>query len=395
MDEQVADTGKEELRDAIVARAEALYRDLELKAVRDWKAENPGGKAVGFLPVYIPREIVHAAGMLPVGIMGGGDAIDIVKGDAYYQSYICHIPRSTIELGLTGALDPLDGMVFPSICDVIRNLSGMWQILFPEKYVRYFDVPQDFSESIGGAFYERELRAFVAEMETLSGRTITEAALRQSIGLYNENRTLVRGLYEMRAREPWKVPSSELYLLMRAGNVLPVESHTAMLRDYMEAARASSRRPMDMARVALVGAFCEQPPVELIRTIERSGCYIVDDDWVLALRWIQGDVDTDGDPVRNLVRAFLTKSPACPSMYLAEGRKGEALLDSVRKVGAEGVIFAAASFCDPALLDQPMTMAAIKRAGIPTTSFLFAENTGQFQVIREQAGTFADSIKLS
>jgi len=31
---------------------------------------------------------------------------------------------------------------------------------------------------------------------------------------------------------------------------------------------------------------------------------------------------------------------------------------------------------------------------IPYTSFKYAENTGQFQSIREQAGTFADSVKL-
>jgi benzoyl-CoA reductase subunit C len=82
-------------------------------------------------------------------------------------------------------------------------------------------------------------------------------------------------------------------------------------------------------------------------------------------------------------------------MYLARGRKGDALIQSAREAGAEGVIFAAASFCDPALLDQPMTMKAAREAGIACTSFLFSENTGQFQVIREQAGTFADSIKLS
>ena len=96
----------------------------------------PGRKAIGYMPVYVPRELIHAAGMLPVGILGGGDQLEVIQGDAYYQSYICRIPRSTIELGLTGRLDCLDGMLFPSICDVIRNLSGMWQILFKDKYVQ-------------------------------------------------------------------------------------------------------------------------------------------------------------------------------------------------------------------------------------------------------------------
>ena len=47
-----------------------------------------------------------------------------------------------------------------------------------------------------------------------------------------------------------------------------------------------------------------------------------------------------------------------------------------------------------ALLDQPMAVAAIEDADVPWTAFKYAENTGQFHVIREQAGTFADSIKL-
>lgn len=379
---------------ALLAHAEALYRDLELGSVRAWKEAHPGAKAIGFMPVYVPRELIHACGMLPVGIMGGGD-MEIVRGDAYFQSYICHIPRSTLELGLNGSFSALDGMLFPSICDVIRNLSGMWQILFPDKFVRYVDVPQNFQEEIGGAFYARDLRLLLRELAGLGGKVPTDADLRHSIQLYNQNRALINSLYDLRAKQPWKVPSSELYLLLRAGNVLPVEEHTEMLQSYLELTLACPRPPLDMARVSLRGCFCEQPPYELVRTLERSGCYIVDDDWVLVSRWIQGEVPLEGDPVLNLVRAFLTLSPACPSMYLAEGKKGAALIDAVRARGAEGVIFSAASFCDPALLDQPMTMGAVQAAGIPCTAFLYAENTGQFQVIREQAGTFADAIKLA
>ena len=41
-----------------------------------------------------------------------------------------------------------------------------------------------------------------------------------------------------------------------------------------------------------------------------------------------------------------------------------------------------------------MLEAALTRAKIPHTSFKFAENNGQFQVIREQAGAFSDAVKL-
>jgi len=81
-------------------------------------------------------------------------------------------------------------------------------------------------------------------------------------------------------------------------------------------------------------------------------------------------------------------------MYSPKTGRGQALLERVKASRAEGVIFAAPSFCTPALLDQPMLAQALEDAGVPFTAFKYAENTGQFQPIREQTGTFADSMKL-
>lgn len=379
---------------ALVSRADALFRDQALDAVRAWKART-GGLAVGFLPIYVPRELLHAQGVLPVGLMGGRPDLEIIKGDAYYQSYICHLPRSTIELGLNGSYDALDGLIFPAICDVIRNLSGMWQMLFPDVLVHYFDVPQNFDPAIGGAFYRRDLEALAKALEARGARPLTAEGLRQSIALYNEDRRLVRELYALRRREPWKVPTHELYVLLRAALLMPVEESTPMFADYLALTSADeSRRPQDQARVLVAGSFCEQPPLALIKTLERSGCYIVGDDFVQVHRFIESDIPVDGEPLQRLVDALLTDAVASPTRYIGNGVKGADLEQRVAASGAEGVLFCAPSFCDPALLDQPMAVRAAERAGVPWTAFKYAENSGQFQVIREQAGTFADSIKL-
>ncbi len=379
----------------VVAKAEALYEDLDFQAVSDWKAQASGRKAIGYMPIYVPREIIHAAGMLPVGVLGGGDRLEVIHGDAFYQSYICRIPRSTVELGVTGRLDCLDGMLFPSICDVIRNLSGMWQMMYPEKYARYFDVPQNFSDSVGGDYYLHELQQLRDDLAALAGHDITDAALTASIKVYNENRRAIGRLYDLRSSEPWRVRASDVFLLLRAGMLLPVETHTALLEEYIAAAEAEARPKRDNCRVILHGSFCEQPPLSLIKSIEMAGCYIVDDDLLLITRWMLQDVPEDGDPMQNLAQAFLHHSTETSAKYqpCAE-KKGAFLIDNVAKRAAEGVIFAAPSFCDPALLDRPMMQDALAEAGIPYTAFKYAENSGQMQPIREQAGTFADSIKL-
>ena len=168
-----------------------------------------------------------------------------------------------------------------------------------------------------------------------------------------------------------------------------------MLREYMKLAPMDlDRREQDRSRVVLVGTFCEQPPHGLLLTIERAGCWAIDDDLLLGLRWLQEDVPVEGDPMHNLVTAYLHQSAMTASRYAPDGKRASWLVDSVVRNNAEGVVFCAPSFCDPALLDQPMLVAALDKLGIPHTEFKYSEDTGQFAVIREQAGTFSDSIRL-
>ena len=377
---------------ALVERADELYHDVAFRSVAAWK-ERTGAKAAAHLPVYAPREIIDAAGMLPVALHGAGD-LEIIRGDAFFQSYICQLPRSTVELAMSGRLDAMDAFLFPSTCDVIRNLSGMWKLLFPQKYVRYLDVPQNFDPAVGGRYWKNELGTLYRELCALNGSAPTGDALAASLLRFNDNRRALAELAQLRREEPWRVPATESYLVIRAGDVMPVEEHTAFVRQYVALVRAADRPMRDHTRVVVTGAFCEQPPLELIRTLERAGCYLVWDDFTQGARWIQGDVEPGSDPLEALAHAFLTRSTKSACLYEVDGKKGEWLVETVRQVGADGVLFAAPSFCDPALLEQPMLVSALDRAGIAHTSFKYAENLGQFQVIREQAGTFSDSLRL-
>ena len=379
----------------IVARCQALFDDLNFTYAREWKAAAPGRIVVGYMPFYVPRELIHAAGGLPLGVLGGGEQLEVIQGDAYYQSYICRIPRSTIELGVTNRLDFVDAMLFPSICDVIRNLSGMWKIMFPNVRSRYFDVPQNYRDDVGGEFYIHELCEVRDMLAEASGRAVSDDAIRASIALYNENRALVREVYAFRARQPWQAPSAEVYLLMRAGMIVAVEEHSRMLREYLAAAAAEARPRRDNSRVVVTGAFCEQPPLNLIKSIELAGCYIVDDDFMLVNRWERSDVAEEGDPIANLALAYLHNSSDTSAKYEPDqAKKGLYLVEAVRRTRAEGVIFASPSFCDPALLERPMLQHVLAAHDIPFIAFKYAENSGQMQPIREQAGTFSDSIKL-
>jgi benzoyl-CoA reductase subunit C len=379
----------------IIEKCRLLAFDLDYSEAKGWKNNGDNRILIGYMPIYFPREIVHAANGLAVGILGVGDRKQIMKGDAFYQSYICRIPRGIIELALDDHFKNFDGFIFPSICDVIRNLSGMFQVLKMGTFIHYLDYPQNFKSHVGGEFYEKELHNILDEIKKINKIKVTPEQLNNSIKLYNKNRQLIEAIYNIRQEYPWRLSCEELYYIVRAGMVIPVEEHNSMLEDVLGFIQKEIGEPMDKIKILVSGSFCEQPPIGLIKTIEMAGCYIVEDDFLLGSRWIKGNVeDNTDDPVGALAEAYLRKSTFSSSIYDIENPKEKRLLELVNKRKVDGIIFAAPSFCDPALLDMPILQKACDDMNIRYISFQYAENTGQFKNIKEQVGAFSDSIKL-
>ncbi len=376
-----------------VERYGDLATDPTFPSVREWKAKTHG-KAIGYFPVFPPAELIHAAGMLPVGVMGGGQRVEIDHADSRMQSFVCSISRSTLELGLTNRVDCLDGMVFTSICDVARNLSGVWKRNFGEAgLAELLHMPQQSNYPAAVDFLTAEFARLLKRLEARSGEVATPERLRSAIGLYNRGRARMRALYQLRALHPERITAAESQVLSRLGCVLPKEEHIAILDAALEEAEARSARPRDAVRVILEGSFCEQPPLELIETLEESGCYIVDDDLVLGQRWFPEDVETNGgDPVRALAKAYVNHSAMTSVRHQGQSRRSETILAKMKRSKADGVVFCSAKFCEPALYDFVLFKEVLERQKVPYLQVEFEEKMGAFESARTQVETFVESI---
>ncbi|MDE3228405.1 MAG: 2-hydroxyacyl-CoA dehydratase, partial [Chloroflexota bacterium] len=319
-----------------------LARCHEL-SLRQQIPADEAGMAIGYFPVYFPEEIVHAAGLRPHALLGGGNRIEVRYADARIGSFVCSICRSTTELGLNGSLSGLGGFFAQPICDAAKHMAGIWGRNFPQQDPQILALPQNVNSPASARYvydeYQR-LRGILAEKV---GHEITDQAIRESLGVYNENRRLQRALYAVKRDDPARLSAVEAYLLVRAGTRIRREEHNALLAETLRLLPQRRVRPMDKPRVVFLGGFCEQPPLEMIETIEDV-CFIVDDDLLIGQRWITEDVPEDGDPVWALAESYIQRSAASPVQYDARKPKEDTLLAMLREARADAAIISAAKF---------------------------------------------------
>ena len=89
-----------------------------------------GKPAVGCFPLFVPEELVYAAGFLPVGLWGGVSAFQ--KADQYIQSFACSIIRANLELGMSGAYNELKAVLIPSQCDTLKCVCENFKPAVPQ-----------------------------------------------------------------------------------------------------------------------------------------------------------------------------------------------------------------------------------------------------------------------
>lgn len=374
-----------------VSKLELEVEDRTWQSVSCWK-DKTAGKAIGCFPVYAPVEIFHAGGVLPVGLFGGGTSVEITHADSRFQSFVCSIAKTTLEMGFVGRLELFDGLVFSSICDVARNLSSVFKRNFPDRYVEYMHLPQNPPGAAALDYFRNELDRIKGNTEKALGVRIEEDALAQSIRLYNRVRAALRNLYVLRAAKPENLPSRELFVMTRAATFLPPEESYSMLKSFQEEVEKRKGKKKDRIRVIIEGSFCEQPSAELVGTIEEAGCYIVDDDFAAGWRFFEEDVSLDRPPLEALAAAVLERSRHTSVKHDSSRPRTERLVEKVKRLGADAVLVAPAKFCEPALFDYVLFRDVFEREGIPHLFLEFEEKMWTFERLRNEVETFVESL---
>jgi benzoyl-CoA reductase subunit C len=371
--------------DDLLGQLRDLVEDTTFPTVRRWR--EAGGRVAGHFQVYFPEEIAHAAGLLPVKVRGA--QVETRQAEARFGSYLCSIVKSSLELALASRLQ-LDLFVTHPICDAARNLAAVFGRNLPYP-CQILYLPQNANSAHAPAYLTEEYRRLGQLVSDVAGAAVTDAALRSSIGVFNENRRLLRELYALRRARPWLLTADESYVLVAAGGLLPREEHNELLGYALPLLEARGTKAQDRLRVVFEGGFCEQPPLDLLRTIAQS-CYVVDDDLLIGLRWLETDVSADGDPWGALASAYLEQSSYSPVQHDLRKPKERMLLERIARASAAAAIIGAAKMCEPGLDEQVAYVRALDEAGIPYFVSEFEESMTSFDHLQMQLETFVENV---
>ena len=316
------------------------------KAVEDHKAETGKG-AIGMMPVYAPEEMVHATGFLPVGLWGGNRPVS--KARTYLPPFACSIMQQVMELECDGAYDILDAVVFSVPCDTLKCMSQKWKGSAP---VLVFTHPQNRGLESANRFLEHEYAALQEKLEAVTGVKITNAALERSIQVYNENRAVMREFAQLAGEYPQVISAVDRHAVFKSRLFMEKSRHTALVRQLMEAVRASEPQPWTGRKVVVTGILVE--PDGLLELFDELGLAIAADDLAQESRQVRVDVpEGDEAPLYRLARVWQNMY-GCPLATDVKKGRGPMLQDMVRKTGADAVVVAMMKFCDPEEWDYPV-----------------------------------------
>jgi len=397
---------------------------------KGWKART-GGKVMGCFCSYAPEEILVAANWLPARVLGGHQPQDVAE--KYMFGMYCPFSRDVLAQGLKGRYDYLDGILLTQSCIHLRQSFNSWQMHVPVPFNYYIYMPQKVQTPHAVPYHRSELAKFRAALEAYDGTTLSEDDLNRGIAVVNENRRLMREVYEFRKGDSPKVTGTEAMWMTTSSMWVDKEEHSAELRRVLKELPNRSLTRQTGAKLMIIGS--ENDDIPFIEMVEKVGATVVMDEHCTGTRyfWNQcevpplqspplsgGEVREDKSPPlsgrevredkspplsgrevredkspplsggdekggRDLMTAIAQRyidRPTCPVKDWEDRTRFEHILRLAREWEVQGAIIIQQKFCDPHECDMVPLRAFLNEHDIPNLMLEFDATTplGPFRI---------------
>ena len=325
------------------------------------KAISAGGKKVfGYFCTYTPIEIIHAAGFLPIRIMGGTGRVD--HADSLTPNFICPYIRQATERALKGQYDYLSGVIEGYTCDVVCGAVNVWEDNFKGELYHTIPLPyNNYPED--RVFFKAVINELIEKLEAIGG-VVTEESIAESLALYTKIRKSMLQLSDLKSEGKLPLSAADFLVVVQAGFVVPPEDFLEMVQKLSDSINDSDKvEQIEQSGIPVLvsGSLIEEPKV--LDLLEESGGFVVADDLCTGFRNFYPHSGEGETPLDQLIDRYINRFP-CPSRSRTSVRIPK-FIELIKKSGAKGVVFLLQKFCSPHLADHPPLVEALKKENIP------------------------------
>ena len=372
-----------------MAELNALLKQLQdvaanpRKLLDDYLAQ--GKKVVGCFPIYVPEELVHAAGMVPMGLWGA--QVTPTAAGKYNPIFTCSIMRSCLDLGMTGKYEGLSCVVMPMLCDTFRGMSAGWRAGVKDIPIASFIHPQNRGDSDSRDFLAAEYRALAHRLEEVMGARITDEALSASIEVYNEHSAAMMKFAEVANDHLDVIDPVTRHAVMKSGAFLLKEEHTAIVRQIIAELEKMPKHEWVGKKVVLTGLTAE--PDDFLKMFGENGIAVVGDDLAQESRQYRTPIPAGDDPWERLAGQWQARY-SCSTVHETKFTRGELMVDMAKRTGATGIVICLMRFCDVEEYDAPFIEKAASAAGLRSLCLEIDQSTQNNEQSRTKLQSFAE-----
>jgi len=355
---------------------------------KEWK-KRTGGKVIGTFCTYVPEEILYAADILPVRILGSHEPQDV--SEPHIFAMFCPFCRDCLAQGLKGRYDYLDGITIAQSCLHIRQAFTSWDLHIPVDFKYYLPHPMNVQSPRAVPYLTEELKTFKKAIEEWTGKQITDEDMKRGIEVMNKNRELLQQVYELRKNPNPPLTGLEAMYMVVSSQMVDKREHNKALEELLQ--KLPSRN-LDNPGERLMILGSEDDDTEFVAMVEDLGARFVIDDHCTGTRYFNTNVNTNGDVLTAIAERYVKRIP-CPSKDWPQRTRLDHILQLAKEYDVQGVIIMQMKFCDPHELDTVAIKEALEKDLNIQTLFLEFDVTvpiGQFktrveaflEIIREE-----------
>jgi benzoyl-CoA reductase/2-hydroxyglutaryl-CoA dehydratase subunit BcrC/BadD/HgdB len=331
--------------------------------------------------------------MLPFRIRGT-TCKDTVLADAILSRFNCSFVKATLNLVLDNKYNFLDGLVSSNSCDHTRRMIDVWkgkQIISKDFPHFFLSIPHIITEP-GLAWLKTQITSFKGALEKIFNTALTDENLRKSIALFNENRQLLKEIFQLRMADEPKIVGSEFMRLMVANTSIPKEICNEELKKVLNILNQRAGLTDFRARLMLIGSYVDNP--DFFKIFEEVGGLIVTDALCYGVRYFWDQIEPTTNPLDGLIVRYYQKVP-CPRMMDQHPARLAFIKDQVKRAKVDGVVIQRLEFCDLHGSDNMLFSHELEELGIPILNIdreYLMSDIGRFKTRIE---AFIEQIKVS